>query len=76
MNASALLAAIDKGQAFNRPKAFAIKSLNISELSYFKTISFTLTSENIEIKIKSLCCKKHGKISYALTLSKRSYNSC
>jgi hypothetical protein len=74
MNASALLAAIDKGQAFNRPKAFAIKSLNISELSYFKTISFTLTSENIEIK--SLCCKKHGKISYALTLSKRSYNSC
>jgi hypothetical protein len=76
MNASALLAAIDKGQAFNHPKAFAIKSLNISELSYFKTISFTLTSENIEIKIKSLCCKQHGKISYALTSRKRPYMSC
>jgi hypothetical protein len=76
MNASALLAAIDKGQAFNRPKAFAIKSLNISELSYFKTISFTLTSENIEKKIKSLCYKKHEKISYALTSRKRPYMSC
>jgi hypothetical protein len=74
MNASALLAAIDKGQAFNRPKAFAIKSLNISELSYFKTISFT--SENIEKKIKSLCYKKHEKISYALTSRKRPYMSC